>query len=193
MTTSELFSKVKAEIYKLHNRLPWGACAAQLEMKAYCKDEAYKEVIEILDRVEKENEEAEQFHIEDLHNEITKATEDLDGCVIREDDGSPEAHLIFDVDLRKFARHFFDFGAKAERTLLAAKFRAKEPRWIPVTESLPPVDEEVIVLSNIMHGKPVPSHYISFGHIVDRRYCMDYDGWNFPGVTHWMHCPELPE
>ena len=65
--------------------------------------------------------------------------------------------------------------------------------WHSVDESLPPVDEEVIVLSDVIHDKKVEgANMICFGHIVDKRYCVDYDGWNIPGVHHWMKCPKIP-
>ena len=69
----------------------------------------------------------------------------------------------------------------------------KDFGWHSVEESLPKVDEEVIVLSDVIHGKKVEgANWICFGHIVDKRYCVDYDGWNFPGVHHWMRCPKIP-
>ena len=61
----------------------------------------------------------------------------------------------------------------------------KDLGWHSVDESLPEIEEEVIVLKEL--GK------IAFGHIVDRRYAMDYNGWNIPGVKYWMSCPKLPE
>jgi len=70
----------------------------------------------------------------------------------------------------------------------------KELGWHSVNESLPPIDEEVIVLTDDIHGKIVPdSHYICYGHIVDKNIAVDYDGWNIPGVTHWMYLPKLEE
>jgi len=70
-----------------------------------------------------------------------------------------------------------------------------EPKgWISVKDALPPMDEEVIVLNNQMHGKKLSTaRRICFGHIVDRRYAMDYDGWNIPGVEYWMPCPPIPD
>lgn len=66
--------------------------------------------------------------------------------------------------------------------------------WHSVEESLPPMDEEVIVLSNIVNGHYISSaRRISFGHIVNKEICVDYDGWNIPGVKYWMPCPKLPE
>ena len=68
----------------------------------------------------------------------------------------------------------------------------KDLGWHSVKESLPPVNEEVIVLTDDIHGKIVPDlHYICYGHIVDKNIAVDYDGWNIPGVTHWMYCPKL--
>ena len=79
--------------------------------------------------------------------------------------------------------HFQEGYEKAERDL----------GWHSVEESLPEIDEEVIVLSDVIHGKKVEgANWICFGHIVDKRYCVDYDGWNFPGVHHWMRCPKIP-
>ena len=69
----------------------------------------------------------------------------------------------------------------------------KDLGWHSVEESLPEIDEEVIVLSDVIHGKKIEgANYICFGHLVDKRYCVDYDGWNFPGVHHWMRRPKIP-
>lgn len=82
------------------------------------------------------------------------------------------------------------------------------PRWISVDEALPPVDEEVIVLSDDIHGTIVPgAQRICFGHIpnpdgwdgrnidtgeVTHYVPKTYNGWNIPGVTHWIPCPKIP-
>ena len=44
--------KLKAEIERLKARLVRGACAAQIEMETNCKEEAYNEVLAILDSLE---------------------------------------------------------------------------------------------------------------------------------------------
>lgn len=63
------------------------------------------------------------------------------------------------------------------------------PTWIDARKRKPKVDEEVIVLL----ATDAPGYYkISFGHIVDKQTCKDYDGWNIPGVRYWMACPTLP-
>ena len=32
---------------------------------------------------------------------------------------------------------------------------------------------------------------ISFGHIVDKTMCKDYNGWNIPNVVYWYPMPKL--
>ena len=72
--------------------------------------------------------------------------------------------------------------------IAGAKYVA--PRWISVDEKLPEMDEEVIVLTDELGTAPI--YKISFGHIVDVERCIDYNGWNCPGVMYWMPCPEIP-
>lgn len=81
------------------------------------------------------------------------------------------------------AEHFFARGKQigAEYTI---------PRWISVDERLPEMDEEVIVLTDELGTAPI--YKIAFGHIVDVKRCIDYNGWNCPGVKYWMPCPEIP-
>ena len=43
--------KIHAAVQKLRQGLPWGACAAQLSLEANCKDEAYSEVLSIVDAI----------------------------------------------------------------------------------------------------------------------------------------------
>ena len=70
----------------------------------------------------------------------------------------------------------------------------KDLGWHSVDESLPPMDEEVIVLTNEMNGHTLTSaRCICFGHRVFLTVCVDYNGWNIPGVKYWMPCPKLPE
>lgn len=85
----------------------------------------------------------------------------------------------------------------------------KDLGWHSVKEMLPPIDEEVIVLTDDIHGTIVPgAHGICFGHRpnpdgwdgknmktgeVKHYDVVTYDGWNIPGVTHWMYCPKLEE
>lgn len=72
--------------------------------------------------------------------------------------------------------------------------------WHSVEESLPPIDEEVIVLTD--HLNLDCFYRIGFGHIVNEEAKVDIDGkpykpeshngWNIPGVRFWMPCPEIP-
>lgn len=61
--------------------------------------------------------------------------------------------------------------------------------WISVDENLPRQDEEVIVLCDELHV--APNYKISFGHIVDKTICKDYNGWNIPNVVYWFPMPKL--
>lgn len=70
----------------------------------------------------------------------------------------------------------------------------KDLGWHSVEECLPPMDEEVIVLTDVTGDSLIRgSNRLCFGHIVDKNIAIDYDGWNIPGVHHWMYCPKLPE
>ena len=62
----------------------------------------------------------------------------------------------------------------------------KNPYWRDANEDKPRQDEEVIAIvgENLM---------ISFAHIVNKKYAIDYDGWNIPDVRYWMPCPPIEE
>lgn len=66
----------------------------------------------------------------------------------------------------------------------------KDLGWHSVEESLPPVDEEVIVLADRLNLGSLFA--IAIGHIVDKEKAVDYNGWNIPGVKFWMPMPEIP-
>ena len=70
----------------------------------------------------------------------------------------------------------------------------KDIGWNSVKKSLPPMGEEVIVLTNEMNGHELPDAcHLCFAHRPDPKVAVCYDGWNIPGVKYWMYCPELPE
>ena len=75
------------------------------------------------------------------------------------------------------------------------KLAEKDLGWHSVDECLPPIDEEVIALSDTAtSGKKLPwADRICFAHIVDTNIAVDYNGWNIPGVKYWMPCPKIPE
>ena len=79
----------------------------------------------------------------------------------------------------------------------------KDLGWHSVDESLPPVDEEVIVLRDELNGYLLPdAGFVGVGHIVnpeltvevgDISYTpMSYSGWNIDGVKYWMPMPKIP-
>lgn len=70
----------------------------------------------------------------------------------------------------------------------------KDLGWHSVEESLPPIDEEVIVLLSEWNEVNIePLYRIAFGHVVNKEYCEDFNGWNIPGVSFWMPMPEIPK
>lgn len=73
--------------------------------------------------------------------------------------------------------------------LEGALFALENYQFISVVDSLPKQDEEVIVLCD--EHNTAPSYKISFGHIVDKAVCKDYNGWNVPGVVYWFPIPNL--
>lgn len=48
-----MIQKIREEIERLKGQLVRGACAAQIEMKTNCKEEAYNEILSFLDTLEK--------------------------------------------------------------------------------------------------------------------------------------------
>lgn len=82
----------------------------------------------------------------------------------------------------------------------------KDLGWHSVDESLPPIDEEVIVLAGLdVYSSPMK---LCFGHRPNpdgwdakstltgkmTHYTPEtYEGWNIPGVKFWMPCPKIPE
>lgn len=82
------------------------------------------------------------------------------------------------------------FGKQIETTFKAGAEWMAGQGWISVDEKLPKMDEEVIVLTDEFGTAPI--YKIAFGHIVDVERCIDYNGWNIPGVKYWMPCPKIP-
>lgn len=66
-----------------------------------------------------------------------------------------------------------------------AGLEAKVPRWIPVTEKIPPDQEEVLVLTRSKNGvRNVDKGYWAIDHFIHRGRAQ---------VTHWMPLPGWPE
>lgn len=94
--------------------------------------------------------------------------------------------------MKKARKHLFDNSpiGRADDAFKAGAEWMAQRGWISVDERLPKMDEEVIVLTDELDTAPI--YKIGFGHIVDVKRCIDYNGWNCPGVKYWMSCPEIP-
>lgn len=104
------------------------------------------------------------------------------------------------MNLKDVAHHFAKIGYEQAQ---------KDFRWHSIEESLPPYDEEVIALTDMMHGKklssascicyahrPNPKGYNGKSIItgkVSHYEPMTYNGWNIEGVKYWMSCPSISE
>lgn len=72
-----------------------------------------------------------------------------------------------------------------QQTERIAELEAKVPRWIPVTEKIPPDQEEVLVLTRSKNGvRNVDKGYWAIDHFIHRGRAQ---------VTHWMPLPGWPE
>jgi hypothetical protein len=67
---------------------------------------------------------------------------------------------------------------KANSLLHDALIELGKSDWVSVKNGLPPIDEEVIVLTT--------ADRIYFGHIVDKKIAKDYKGWNIPDIEYWQ-------
>lgn len=112
-----------------------------------------------------------------------------------------------------FAEREYSYGAE-EREYLSKgyywgyKDARKDLGWHSVEESLPPIDEEVIALTDIIAENSVSIGLgrICFAHRPDpngedmktpdgqiKHYdVVTYDGWNIEGVRYWMPMPKIP-
>lgn len=75
------------------------------------------------------------------------------------------------------------------------KLRAQVPRWIPVTERLPELDELVLVIAS---GKPKENitldGAIELATLYSDGWCLEtWPEWTGANVTYWMPLPEPPE
>ena len=76
-----------------------------------------------------------------------------------------------------------DINAR-ERIGYAEGYRQAEEDlgWHDAKVSSPPLEEEVIVLTD-----DIAEFKIAFGHIVVPEEAVDFSGWNIPGVRYWRY------
>ena len=169
MTDKEKFRK---EVEKLKSNLIYGACSSQIAMETMCKEEAYNEVLAILDTMQEEP----------VSEDLEEACEQLaeNARKHKAETSSP----------------FFSQGDYKQGVIDGAKWKV-ENLWKPADgDDLPEIDREVIALLD--NGKVVfahrPPEYWDGKNIitgkVTRNYPKTYDkgGWNIPNVKYWLDC-----
>jgi len=88
--------KIKAEIERLKESLPWGSCASQISMECDCKDEAYNEVLSYINSLEEEQ----------VSEEFINAL----GTMLN--DGLPDRYLVSEERIKKSAELLFSIALK---------------------------------------------------------------------------------
>jgi len=88
--------KIKAEIERLKESLPWGSCASQISMECDCKDEAYNEVLSYINSLEEEQ----------VSEEFINAL----GTMLN--DGLPDRYLVSEERIKKSAELLFSIARK---------------------------------------------------------------------------------
>ena len=105
MTDKEKFRK---EVEKLKSNLIYGACSSQIAMETMCKEEAYNEVLAILDTLQ------EEPVSEDLEEDINKEWR----CYSKDND----AACINKFSFILIARHFANWQKEKEYTCYEEAF-----------------------------------------------------------------------
>lgn len=148
------------------------------EITADVYEYALQDVISLIDSITKDS-------ASDCEDDFTTRSEDLNEASWNYSDREGVSYG------QRYAMQI-DFKAGADW-----QQRQDEKRfgWHDAKKEQPPMDEEVIVLtSSLMDAKNLDApRKICFGHIVDKEICVDYDGWNIPGVAYWMYDPKLKE
>lgn len=91
-----------------------------------------------------------------------------------------ESHVSLITEMFKV---MYDSDQEDSLAKMVANIKEKRPKqvspvWVSVKDSLPPVDEEVMVFTS--------DEVLYFGHIVDKKIAKDYNGWNIPNVEYWL-------
>jgi len=165
--------KIKAEIERLKESLPWGSCASQISMECNCKNEAYNEVLSYIDSLEEDP----------VSNDLEEAASQYPSII---------CHIS--PQWKSEVENVFKAGAQWQKENLWKPADG---------DDLPEVDREVIALvEENEHYKVVFAHRppeywdgknILTGEVTrykPKRY--DKGGWNMPDVKWWLDC-ELPK
>lgn len=172
--------KIREEVVKLKSNLMYGACSSQIAMETCCKEEAYNEVLAILDTIQEEQKEPSKFDAAIQEGDDVRYNEDL-GCR---------------VNLSQLKR----VAKKEEPVNEDLEDVAKEHFWKPADgEDLPEIDKEVIALtqpySNDEHLRVVfahrPNKYTTWIEKFGEKKIVEVERygkgeWNIPNVKWWL-------
>jgi len=175
--------KIREEVVRLKSNLIHGACASQIAMETYCKEEAYDEVLAILDTVQEEpvSNGLEEASKEWLRPQLDKSYANYGETKMMELTHF-DGYAMLDA---------IEFGAKWQKSNL----------WKPADgDDLPIIDREVIVLLNngrVAFGHRPPEYWdgkdIITGNVT-RNHVERYDKglWNIPNAKYWLDV-DLPK
>ena len=173
-------AKIRAEVEKLNAQLLRGACSSQIAMETMCKEEAYNEILAILDSMQEEP----------VSEELEEACEQLAENA-RKHKAETSSPFFSQTDYRQGVVD----GVQWQ----------EEHLWKPADgEDLPEYDREVIVLTQSYPLKD-SEYAVSFAHRPDPKgwdgksittgkvehytpKTYGKGGWNIPDVKYWLDC-----
>ena len=211
MTDKEKFRK---KVEKLKSNLIHGACSSQVAMETRCKEEAYNEVLAILDStqevpISKEWIEELRAKLDSLSKEEFEQLWEKYGAEEKEE---PVSEDLIDIAKQYVKEHVIGidkvtFSIATDMFVSGAKWQ-KAHNWKPADGyDLPEIDREVIafqetfptdvdvpsLLKIVIAHRPNPEGYdgksITTGqveHYTPKTY--DKGGWNIPNVKYWLDC-----
>ena len=215
MTDKEKFRK---KVEKLKSNLIHGACSSQVAMETRCKEEAYNEVLAILDStqevpISKEWIEELRTKLDSMSKEDFKKVFDKYAIDFKEE---PASEDLIDVAKQHVKEHVIGidkvtFSIATDMFISGAKWQ-KAHNWKPADgDDLPEYGREVVAFQEtfptdvdvpslfkiVIAHRPNPEGYdgksIATGevkHYTPKTY--DKGGWNIPNVKYWLDV-ELPK
>ena len=188
--------KIREEVEKLKSQLLRGACSSQIAMETRCKEEAYDEVLAILDTMQEEpvnrtpaDVESAMQEVEEKSRVFTEAHkgEDADTILAQMRGEEPVSE-----ELEEAVNAYIGYAPEVDESSSTygkrQAFKAganwkKANLWKPADgDELPEIDREVVVLikynaQHNIHDEEYSTYRVEFGHRPNP------DGWECKSVT----------